>query len=124
MTNGVVSPLFKAEALLKLPYLPLSTQLLHESRQGLFRPSSPHSSQGHALHLLAAGRRQQSTYRFVSHQSQLNNAWDIPLSTCAGKLQPTQTFSFPGQDLVPHRTHLAGLQAPDGEDKGTQLIAP
>lgn len=65
---------------------------------------APHTA---ALHLPAAGR---GINRLVSDLSQLNNVLDIPSNTHSGKLQPAQTFSFPGQDEVPHYTPESGLQ--------------
>lgn len=54
-----------------------------------------------ALHVSAADRGI-STNRLVSDLSQLNNVLDIPSNTRSGKLQPAQTFSFPGQNQIPH----------------------
>lgn len=65
-----------------------------------------------ALHVSAADRGI-STNRLVSDLSQLNNVLDIPSNTRSGKLQPAQTFSFPGQNQIPHYIPESGLQILD-----------
>lgn len=76
---------------------------------------APHTA---ALHLPAAGRGI-STNRLVSDLSQLNNVLDIPSKPHSGKLEPAQTFSFPGQDEVPHYTPDSGLQILDRDGQGS-----
>lgn len=78
-------------------------------------PAPNTAAQGHALHLPAAGGRQLST-----NPSHLNNITDVLLNAQTRKLQPIQTFSCPGQDRVPHYTHLSGLLVPERDGKGSQ----
>lgn len=86
---------------------------LYVSQAKLSSDPAPHTA---AFHVSAADRGI-STNRLVSDLSQLNNVLDIPSNTHSRKLQPAPTFSFPGQNQVPHYIPESGLQILDRDGR-------